>query len=1335
MSHRSCVRLLLAAMAVVLAAGVPAFAQGAGVTASLSGIVADSSGAVLPGADVEVRNNATGAVSQAVTNGQGRFIIPALNPGTYTVKVSMMGFKTFVAPDVQVLTATPASVRATLELGDLTETVVVTGAADIVQTQTAAVQTTVAIRQIEALPLTTRTALDFVTTLPGALTTGSNSRGTTINGLPSGSINITLDGVNVQDNSNRADGFFMYIRPLMDSVEEITVSTSSPGAESAGSGSVQIRMTTRSGSNAFSGSVYNTWRNQAGTSDDDVTARAEKRGWLWRLNTPYWFNRRDRPRTAAGDQFIDDVRLQTPGFRVGGPVQRDRLFYFFNLEYFLWPNQVARTRYLVNQNAQNGIFSYTATDGTTRSINLLTLAGSQGQTSTVDPIVGKLFADIRSAVTGGAAGGAVSAWDLNTDKFDYSPGGEQFRYFPTLRVDWNITSNHRLTGTGRYNRFESDPDILNSREPRFPGFKNVGGQYSHRYSWGGALRSTFGSNLVNEFRYGFAGGKTQFFTNVDRTSFDCSAPGCQGGWNLSFLQIGGGGNALTTVASTNAPSTRYTPTTNFENSLTWLKGRHTVAMGASFAHYYGDNWNVSQLVPNITLGVASTDPAFAMLGEASGNYPGGINATQAGYARNLYALLTGRVTEVNGSFVLDGSGNYKYLGDRTQQMQYNEIGFFVQDSWRWKPGLTLTAGLRYQLQMPFQPSADSYTKLQDYRMVYGVTGEGNLFKPGTMTGQVPALVQYKKGEQAYTTDYNNFAPSVGFVWRPSIEQGLLKTLLSDGPVFRGGYSISYEAPGFAGFTTVFGNNPGATRSANRRIALGNLGTDGLPVLLSTPGRLAPETAPTAAYPFTPAVSDRISAFHPDTRTPYTHSYSIGFQRELGRNTAIEIRYVGNMNRGQTFDWDMNSNANWNILENGFSKEFQIAQRNLAANVAAGQGATFAFTGAPGTAPLPIFLAYFAGVPLTDARNQNPANYTSANFRSSAWYNQLAYYNNANANSNTTPVHPIAQIAGTGTSGLQNPAFFANAAAAGLPTNFFMANRDSYSGGAFLRQNGGRTQYDSLQVELRRRLSRGLLVNASYVHGARSVWTWPTLRDKTWHMTPSTVGPDQAVKFNWVYELPFGRGRRWGSGASTLVNAIIGNWEFDGVARFQSGAKFNMGGFKLVGMTEKDLQKMFKFYRVPDANGVERIYTWPQDVIQNSIIALYQWSATSATGYSGALPTGRYFAPRGGPDCVPYLAGDCGQPETRIITAPWYGRTDFSLVKRITLGARRFVEARIDLYNVFDNINFEPNFNTSTNVPIGGSSLSSWQVTASARDLNASQDAGGRITSFGLRFSW
>ena len=129
--------------------------------------------------------------------------------------------------------------------------------------------------------------------------------------------------------------------------------------------------------------------------------------------------------------------------------------------------------------------------------------------------------------------------------------------------------------------------------------------------------------------------------------------------------------------------------------------------------------------------------------------------------------------------------------------------------------------------------------------------------------------------------------------------------------------------------------------------------------------------------------------------------------------------------------------------------------------------------------------------------------------------------------------------------------------------------------------------------------------------------------ETWHSVPSTGGPDHAFKFNWVYELPFGHGKKWGSGAGKFLNALIGGWELDGVARFQSGQKFNYGGYRLVGMDPKEVQDIFKFYHRVDANGIERIYMLPEDVIDNSILAFTQTSATSPTGYSGALPTGRY----------------------------------------------------------------------------------------------------------------
>ncbi len=243
-----------ALLAACLCSSPPAFAQG-GTTNTISGVVVDSGGGVVPGADVVVKHNATGVTQSKVSNSEGVFTFSNLNIGTYTVTVTLSGFKTFVANEVVLTSTAPASVKATLTVGGLEETVVVQSTAEIVQTQSTTISSTVNTNQITKLPLTTRSAMDFVTFLPGVTTPGGN-RSSTVNGLPQGMINITLDGVNIQDNTLRStDGFFAIVAPRLDAVEEVSVSTAGQGADAA-QGAVQIKFVTRSGSNRFTGSLY-----------------------------------------------------------------------------------------------------------------------------------------------------------------------------------------------------------------------------------------------------------------------------------------------------------------------------------------------------------------------------------------------------------------------------------------------------------------------------------------------------------------------------------------------------------------------------------------------------------------------------------------------------------------------------------------------------------------------------------------------------------------------------------------------------------------------------------------------------------------------------------------------------------------------------------------------------------------------------------------------------------------------------------------------------------------------------------------------------------------------
>ena len=229
---------------------------------------------MLPGATITAKHLGTNTVSTTVTNAEGAFTLPSLQAGTYEVTVALEGFKTTVVQDVVITAVQGADINAKLEVGGLAETVTVASSSEIIQTQSSTIASTITTNQITKLPLTTRSAMDFVNFLPGVSTAGGN-RNAIINGLPQGVINITIDGVNVQDNTNRStDGFFSIVSPRLDAIEEVSVTTAGQGAD-AGQGAVQIKMVTRSGGNSFTGSGYHYYRNDA-------------------LNANTWFNNRSQ---------------------------------------------------------------------------------------------------------------------------------------------------------------------------------------------------------------------------------------------------------------------------------------------------------------------------------------------------------------------------------------------------------------------------------------------------------------------------------------------------------------------------------------------------------------------------------------------------------------------------------------------------------------------------------------------------------------------------------------------------------------------------------------------------------------------------------------------------------------------------------------------------------------------------------------------------------------------------------------------------------------------------------------------------------------------------------
>jgi Carboxypeptidase regulatory-like domain len=1283
---------VLAAMGSTLAYG-----QGGNTSAPLTGVVADSSGAPVPGASVVVKNEGTGTTYQAVSGEKGTFAVPALQAGTYTVTVSLAGFKQSVVKGFKILSATPAALRAVLEPGGVEETVTVEAiGAPLVQTQSTAISTTVEVSQINNLPVQSRNALDFLTVTPGVNTPGG-TRDSIVSGLDQSAINITIDGMSVQDNYLKTtDGYFARLSPRLDAVEEVTMTTAAGGAETSGQGAIQIRFVSRAGTNDYHGSLYEYFR----------------RDWL---NANTWFNNRDLPPDpATGRPPRSKLKFDNYGVRFGGPIRipglfngRDRAFFFVNYEELRQPADVSRQRIILSPSAQQGVFRYNTGSGV-REINLLQLAAASGQTSTVDPTIAKLLADIRASTS---SGGVADLTDPLVQRFTFPSTFSGITRYPHARLDVQLTQKHRVTATYTMNKLLSDPDTLNNRDVAFPGFPIHGVQDSKRFAYQGSLRSTLSANVVNDLRlFGATGGATLFSTEINPSMYKGTSVADQAGFHLNMNgACCGTGQFLTNAAAANANiSSREASTKVAHETLNWVRGSHNLNFGIEFTQ--ADVWLRSQTqVPTINFGIANSDPADALFTTA--NFPGASTATLTN-ARNLYAILTGRVLSMTGNARLTESGDYQYLGLSKARGRMREFDFFAQDSWRASSNLTLNYGLRYVMQLPLYPLNDSYSTatLQD---VWGVSGVGNIFKPGTLTGKKPEFNQYPKGQRAYAIDWNNFAPNLGATFRPTFDRGVLHAIFGSEPVFRAGFGMAYSRNGMSDFTDYFGQNPGIQIDATRSFDLGNLGA--APVLLRDQGRLtAPAFQTKPLYPTTDVITQDINIFDPNLKIPYSQSWSAGIQRQLGKTMALELRYIGT--RGRQLWVDNNINEA-NILENGFLDEFRLAQSNLQANIAAGRGNTFRYFGpGTGTSPLPIYLAYFNGIPT--GRAGDPSLYTSPLFTNPNFTNPLARFN-------PQPYTPAGTNINTGLDG--DPARRANARAAGLPVNIFRANPD-LMGGAFVRGNGGGNDYHAVEVELRRNLSHGLYFRSSYTFAKAYEWQRFSQRDpyvkrvNAWQ----EGGITHALKFYGTWELPFGKDQRFFGNAGGLLDRIIGGWTFAGTARVQSGRQIDYGNVKLVGMTRKEFQKMVKL-RFDDEG--KAVFMLPQDVIDNTIKA-FGTSATSPTGYGSlGAPSGRYLAPANGPDCIElvdpsvlgqggvtqplfganYGPGKCGEGSL-IATGPKYSTVDFSLLKRIKLKGRTTLDFRAELLNVFNHANFIPVTGGGTTAGFEGRNATGYQTS-------------------------
>jgi Carboxypeptidase regulatory-like domain len=1318
-------RFLTCVLLLVFAFSLPVIVSGqVTTTGRLSGVVTDTQGALVPAANVEAIQNETKTSFTTTANGEGSWSIPSVPNGTYTITVSAPNFKKTVIQNVKVDAGQIASANATLEPGGANEEVVVAGGGEILQTETANVSTTIIGRQITQLPFVTRDALQLVLTLPGVQTPGV-PRTSSINGLPKGSVNLTLDGANIQDNFLRSsDGFFTQVQPKADAVQEVTVSTAVPGAESGGEGAVQVRFVTKSGTSEFHGGGFWQYRSP-------------------RFNSNYYFNNIDGlPR--------DSLFLRQFGGHIGGPIiipkllkSRNRAFFFLNYEEFRLPQAYGSLSavgniFILTPEARQGLFTYKDSGGTVRNINLLSLAASKGFPGTIDPKIGTGLDIVNTAVhTEGALKSRIaSANDYNRLDYQFQDPGTNIRRFPTARFDWNITKNQHLEFIHNYQFYYSTPDAVNGQNSVAPGQGIVigtpgvtGSIYRDSFSYVMAHRWTINSRLVNEIRATSGGNGTSVFTRE-------FAPGLFSFWGgyavATGTFLGAQGNGTGAFYNRRTTSRRNTPTKGLTDNVTFIQGTHTLNFGGSFLRINSFTQAAgTQVVPQVLLGITSDDPMTASVFTNTGSSPNfpGANSTQLANAQSLYAILTGRVSAINRSASLDGDTK-KYVFDGfTEYNHQNEWAFYGQDSWKLRPNLTLNYGLRWE----FEPSAVNdnlvYTRT-GFDGIYGVSGVGNLFAPGVFNGQPTQFRPLNEGEQGYPTRHLDFAPSFGFAYSPDFKSGFLKRLVGESgqTVIRGGYSIAYTREGFNAYTAMFGSNEGGTVNLNVSPSL----TPGIFPAGSVLFRngnfpaLAPP-ADTGKFPFTPGFIGAGSAndFDSALKGGYTQSFSFGIQRELNKNTAVEVRFVRTRGTHLWRQYDLNE---VNIFENGFLAQFQAAANNLAISRANNKGDNYGNQGLPGQVNAPLIT-----VGLNSSTNSTMVTRLLQG-QAGAAANTIAFnLSNMNRliNAGLVPFTTLPTSTGCISGNTLSQTC--------KVSNFFLVNPQT-SGGAFLMTQGTDTSFNALQVEVRRRFSNGLLFQGSYQYGkalsnafvsSSSVFSQPrTLRNPQLDRDYSPWDVRHALKFDYIYELPFGPGRRFLTSSNPIVRGVVGNWQIGGVTRIQSGpatlltsggratvTQFD-SGVVLHNMTLKDLEKMVKIRK--DPSGI--VYWLPQNIIDNTIAAF-----ASSTG-TPLDPNAPYI----GPPLTPGVFG-----ERIVFHGPMTARFDFNVLKRFPLTEKVNLEGRVSFLNAFNRANFYLGDSDSTIRSVSAASTSFGQTRSAYRDITVSgtNDPGGRLIEWQFRINF
>ena len=1199
-------------------------------TTSVRGIVTDSSGAAVSGAHVSLANPALAVQRETNTSTSGEYEFLALPPGTYAVSVTANGFRKYEVPKLQLLVNNPATLNVTLEVGTAVQTVEVSAQTETLNTTDASLGIAFNENQVKELPLEGRNVPDLLTLQAGVVYIGNNpgidtdtdTRSGSVNGARSDQSNVTLDGIAV---NNRGGSAFTSVLPVtLDSVQEFRVTTSNYNADQGGTGGAQVALVTKSGTNQFHGSAYEYMRNTYTSANDYFNKQAQL--------------------TSGEPNLAPKLIRNIFGGSIGGPIKKDRLFFFANYEGTRRAEAQVVTSAVPSATLRDGIVEYPC--ATTAACPGGSVTGLSGKSYTVaagnyalgpstiqmmDPLHIGVNTAIQSFLNSSywPQGNSSAVGDgLNTVGYVFSSPISLVQNWYIAKMDYNITADgkHRVSVSGALANYNSPEAEFLPGQP--PTFTNVNYNKGIIANYSGVLSST----LVNSVRYGFVR----------------ESNGLIGNTNQEWIYLRG----LNDQTGAITRSSQYQrPIHNIADDLSWTHGKHTwqfggvitfirdatARLGSSFSDgIVNSAWLNTGGISNNTN--SPLNPAYQVAGVPAYNLPSVSSAFGLNYDFSI-ADMIGFVSEGDAYYNFNKNGTTLNTGAPVaRHYAFDGYEMYAQDVWKVKPTFTVTLGLRYSLfsppwetnglQVAPSPSLGSWFNQRAFNMENGIPSNADPLISFNLAGPVNG------GQGYYHWDPKDFGPRVAFAWAPQASSGLLGSLFGQGKSsVRAGFAIVYDRVGEAlinafdnngafGLSTELSNPAGSESvSSSPRVTNMNMippvDMNGNALLLPAPVSKFPQTFPdtlsTGGFAIEWGLDNTI-------KTPYAYTMDLSFSRELRGGFSLETAYVGRLGHRLLGQEDVAQPLDFVDKKTGidYYKAIQALAVLYRKGIPTSQ-ITPALVGKTASywsdivQPLPNGGAYSLFCSGGNTTSQLQAVYDLFSCYSTNETSALSVLDG-----NSFPY---------GIPDANNPNVVYNPVTG--PFTYFNPQYSSL----YAWRSVGTTSYNALQVTVRHRIIHGFQFDANYTYSKSIDLSSDATRigalgglggqiTNSWDPYQLRGDSDYDLRHqfntNFIVDLPFGRNRAFGHDVNKGIDAVIGGWQLTGLYRITSGFPVNVGnvfGFPtnwdLTGLAYQSAPVQAGHYAVIDGNGNPNISLFP-----NGAAAISSFSPP-LPGYSGA----------------------------------------------------------------------------------------------------------------------